>query len=326
MANEIMVSVICMAYNHEKYIRRCLDGFVNQKTNFKYEVLINDDASTDKTADIIREYEMKYPEIIKPIYQTENQYSQGVSIVKTQLIPRTQGIYIASCEGDDYWIDNYKLQKQFDFMESHPEYSMCVHRAIYRSVNNEGSFTDNVVPKILKGQDFNVEDTILGGGALVATNSMFRRKELFLNMPSCFKAKGFSDYQTIMYATMVGKLYCFEDVMSVYNYCTPGSWTSRVWSDSNKKISHLKEENRMLNAVDDYYEKKYHTAIEKKIHSSLFKIYQMENNKKMLKSDEFVEEYRTKRKSERKKKIIILVENFFPFLFKIKAKFINHGE
>ena len=73
MNDEIMVSVLCLAYNHEPYIRKCLDGFVNQKTNFKYEVLIHDDASTDKTADIIREYEAKYPDIIKPIYHTENQ-------------------------------------------------------------------------------------------------------------------------------------------------------------------------------------------------------------------------------------------------------------
>ena len=80
MCNQIMVSILCIAYNHEKYIRQCLNGFVMQKTNFKYEVLVHDDASTDKTADIIREYEEKYPDLIKPIYQTENQYSKGVKI------------------------------------------------------------------------------------------------------------------------------------------------------------------------------------------------------------------------------------------------------
>jgi glycosyltransferase involved in cell wall biosynthesis len=104
--DEIMVSVSCCAYNHEKYIRKCLDGFVRQKTNFKFEVIVHDDASTDNTAEIIREYEKLYPNIIKPIYQKENQYSQGISIKKQYMLPKLQGKYIATCEGDDWWIDD----------------------------------------------------------------------------------------------------------------------------------------------------------------------------------------------------------------------------
>ncbi len=122
---DIMVSIWCTCYNHEPYIRQCLDGFVMQETDFKFEVLIHDDASTDNSAAIIREYEQKYPDIIKPIYQTENQYSKGLSIGKAFLWPATKGKYIALCEGDDYWIDPLKLQKQVDFLEAHPEYSIC---------------------------------------------------------------------------------------------------------------------------------------------------------------------------------------------------------
>ncbi len=135
--DNIMVSVCCLAYNHEKYIRKTLDGFVNQKTNFKYEVLIHDDASTDRTADIIREYEEKYPDIIKPIYQTENQYSKRVRINQTYIYPRTRGKYIAFCEGDDYWTDENKLQKQVDLLESNPQYIACVHRYIVVNDNDE---------------------------------------------------------------------------------------------------------------------------------------------------------------------------------------------
>ena len=119
--DEIMVSICCLTYNHEPYIRDCLEGFVNQKTNFKFEVIIHDDASTDKTADIIREYESKYPDIIKPIYQTENQYSQGIKFGKKYIYPKMRGKYVAFCEGDDYWCDNNKLQKQFDFFDFYPE-------------------------------------------------------------------------------------------------------------------------------------------------------------------------------------------------------------
>lgn len=121
----MMVTVITITYNHEPYIRECLEGIVSQRTTFPFELLIHDDASTDGTADIIREYEAKYPDIVKPIYQTENQYSRGVPIGHTFLYPRAQGKYIAECEGDDYWTDPLKLQKQVDFLESHPDYGMC---------------------------------------------------------------------------------------------------------------------------------------------------------------------------------------------------------
>ena len=106
-----LVSIVCESYNHEPYLRKCLDGFVMQKTNFSFEILIHDDASTDKSADIIREYISKYPQLDwKPIFQIENQYSKGISIWTEIQFPRAQGKYIALCEGDDYWTDPYKLQ------------------------------------------------------------------------------------------------------------------------------------------------------------------------------------------------------------------------
>lgn len=117
-----MVSVYCLAYNHGEFIRDALEGFVMQKTTFDYEVFVHDDHSTDNTAEVIREYAQRYPEIIKPIYQSENQHSQGVNIFHTYLLPRMTGRYLAICEGDDCWIDEYKLQKQVSFLESHPEY------------------------------------------------------------------------------------------------------------------------------------------------------------------------------------------------------------
>lgn len=121
MKNKVLVSIICDVYNHEPYLRLCLDGFVSQKTNFPFEVLIHDDASTDNSASIIIEYTQKYPDIFKPIIQKENQYSKKVGIWKTYQFPRVSGKYVAFCEGDDCWIDSLKLQKQVDYLESHPE-------------------------------------------------------------------------------------------------------------------------------------------------------------------------------------------------------------
>ena len=100
-----------------------------QQTSFPFEVVIHDDASTDGSAAIIREYATRYPNIFVPIYQTENQYSQGKKVSSTYVFPRARGKYIALCEGDDYWTDPLKLQKQVDFLEANPEYSMCFHSA-----------------------------------------------------------------------------------------------------------------------------------------------------------------------------------------------------
>ena len=135
---KIKVSIICEVYNHEKYLRRCLDGFINQNVNFNYEVLINDDASTDESSLIIKEYVEKYPNIFVPTYQKENLYRYGVrSWIDIQL-PLAKGEYIAFCEGDDYWIDPMKLQKQVDFLDSHISYSVTFHRYdIFDETNNK---------------------------------------------------------------------------------------------------------------------------------------------------------------------------------------------
>ena len=124
MENTPLVSIICSTYNHEAYIAQCLDGFLIQQTTFPFEILVHDDASTDNTPYIIHEYEYKHPQIIKPIYQKENQYSQGEDIFFKYQCSRAQGKYIAICEGDDYWIDPLKLQKQVDFLEQNPDYGM----------------------------------------------------------------------------------------------------------------------------------------------------------------------------------------------------------
>lgn len=132
-----MVTIRCLAYNHEPYIRQCLEGFVMQKTNFRFEAIIHDDASTDGTTAIIREYAEKYPEIIKPIFQKENQYSKRDGTINRVINEHTHGKYVAICEGDDYWIDPFKLQKQVNFLENNPEYGLACSEinAYYQSSN-----------------------------------------------------------------------------------------------------------------------------------------------------------------------------------------------
>ena len=119
-----LVSIICTAYNHEEYIKDAIEGFIMQKTDFSFEIIISDDASTDNTANIIKEYEFKHPELFRCFYHEENQYSKQIPFFYNELIPACNGKYIALCEGDDYWIDPYKLQKQVDFLEKNPDFGL----------------------------------------------------------------------------------------------------------------------------------------------------------------------------------------------------------
>lgn len=139
-----LVAIHCLVYNHEPYLRDCLEGFVMQQTNFPFVAIVHDDASTDNSAAIIHEYEEKYPNIIKPIYETENQYSKrdgSIDRIMNTAIEATGAKYVAMCEGDDYWTDPQKLQKQVDFMEKNPEYSLCCHR--YKIYNQNSDTWEN---------------------------------------------------------------------------------------------------------------------------------------------------------------------------------------
>lgn len=117
-----MVTVVCISYKHEEFIAQALDSFLMQKTNFKYKIFVGEDCGPDRTADIIREYAEKYPDIIVPFLREKNMGAQRNLI---DLCQHATSPYIAFCEGDDYWVDEYKLQKQFDYMEAHPEIRVC---------------------------------------------------------------------------------------------------------------------------------------------------------------------------------------------------------
>lgn len=255
--NDVKVSVICNTYNHGPYIRSALNGFVMQKTNFKFEVLIHDDASTDDTAEIIREYESKYPELIKPIYQDENQYSKGVNITQMYHLPRLKGKYVALCEGDDYWTDPLKLQKQYDAMEGCPEVDICAH-----SANRVEAATGKVLGKIEASKNekiIDVKDVILGGGGFVATNSLFYRKCLLEKQPE-FRRVYPIDYTLQIQGALRGGMLYLPTIMSAYRVLVPGSWTSRM-IDGEFNDSQQKKLNLMLDILNQETGEKFSDTI-----------------------------------------------------------------
>lgn len=121
-----VISIICTTYNHERYIDSAIRGFLSQDTEFPFEILIHDDASTDGTQAVIRKWEALYPQIIKPVYQTENQFSKGVRPFEL-LLARARGEFVATCEGDDFWVDGSKLQRQVAFLKHNPDFSCSAH-------------------------------------------------------------------------------------------------------------------------------------------------------------------------------------------------------
>ncbi len=219
MRLEAIVSVICCTYNHEPFIRQCLDGFIMQKTNFYFEVLVHDDASTDGTANIIKEYEERYPDIIKPIYQKENQYSKGVKINIEYNYPRAKGRYIALCEGDDYWTDPLKLQKQVDYLEAHRDLAMCSH--ICNSYHEE---TQNLVKKESSYDRMYSLEHLLKGEWLFQTHTvMFPIDKL--NQTNISDYKEVSDVVLFYELLKQGNGIQLKDCMGVYRWHKGGVWS-----------------------------------------------------------------------------------------------------
>ena len=233
--NDIMVSICCTAYNHAPYIRQCLDGFVMQQTTFSFEILIHDDASTDDTADIIREYEKRYPHLIKPIYQKENQYSKGVKIMATYNFPRARGKYIAMCEGDDYWTDPLKLQKQVDLLEQNPHVVMVYTG--FQTVDKNGRRVefDNFEYYKKKSKSGDVFRLLLQSNFIMTLTTCYR-KECIVNNPILENCPSTYDYALFLTVASMGDVAYLSEKTACYRRVPTGmvatqSSSIAKWSD-----------------------------------------------------------------------------------------------
>ena len=266
----LMVSIRCITYNHEPYIRQCLEGFVMQKTNFRFEAIVHDDASTDGTAAIIREYAEKYPDIIKPIFETENQYSKHDGSLRRIMDRACTGKYIALCEGDDYWTDPNKLQKQVDFLDAHPDYSMCWHNAAIVSAI-DGSIKGHH-RRYNQDTTCKVEDIIKGGGDFIPTASILYRKWIKDNAPKELFEQNVGDYPLQLFLALSGNVYYFDKMMSVYRTNVSNSWSQKMrgnYAANMKKLWFY--EKKIYDDFNRYSYYKYNKAFKQQEYTYLFK-------------------------------------------------------
>ncbi|MBB1406064.1 glycosyltransferase family 2 protein [Pseudoalteromonas sp. SG44-5] len=240
--DRIYTSIVCTCYNQELYIKDALNSFLAQKTEYAFEIVIHDDASTDATCAILREYENNYPNLIKVIYQTENQYSKGNVKVESIAIEQSKGEYIALCEGDDFWVDEYKLEKQLNLLLQHPTIKLCFTAAF-------GLFSDKKVKRIAQYSDatelISVHKVIRGGGDFIPTASIMVAKSVMTNLPKWFCSAPVGDiFIQIAGAQQYGVLF-IPDCTTVYRIESIGSWSS-----SQKLICENKVKNSISKQVD----------------------------------------------------------------------------
>lgn len=219
----IVVSIQCLVYNHGPYLRQCLDGFVSQETNFRFEAIVHDDASTDDSPSIIKEYAEKYPDIIKPILEKENQYSQSNHDGRLSRIidPYCQGEFIAFCEGDDYWINPSKLQIQVDYLNAHPNCSMVFGNSVEHWENGEKP--DRLFSQI---EDRDYDPVEVSTGWSIPTSTVMIRRAVFETelYPTFLKDPKIitGDLPLWLTCATLGSLHGLPDVFSVYRRLPSG--------------------------------------------------------------------------------------------------------
>lgn len=303
---DIEVTICCVTFNHAKYVRKCLDTLVCQETNFKYEILIHDDLSQDGTIGIIQEYAKKYPDIIVPYIEEENQYSKGNrAIIINLMLGLARGKYIAICEGDDFWNDEKKLQKQYDLLEQNSDCVMCTHKV--RTVDETGQQIIAYIPKdynekkVING-DWYVKHILENDRHLFHTSSMFFRKSAmekdFGNIPPFMTVAATEDRVLFLYYGSKGNLIYLPDEMSSYRSMSEGSWSSKMVKYRDRFYANDQDILEMIDGFNKYTNYKYKDSVYAYETIVKFRTLQYELNCKELCSKRYEELFQTLSKKE----------------------------
>lgn len=256
--NDVLVSINCITYNHETYIKTAIESFLMQKTDFSFEVIVGEDCSTDNTRNMIKECQKKYPDKIKLLTSDNN---IGARNNERRNFDESKGKYIAICEGDDYWTDPYKLQKQVDYMEKHPECGLIFHGV--EKIYEDNKRDKKIIRNYDRSKNCSIEEIIYGGGSFCPSASMLYRKSLWDETPEFYNRASVGDYPMQMYFATKGEVYYLNEIMAVYRSGHINSWTHKCLSSVKENISHEKSMIKMLNEFNKYSNKKYHKVVRK---------------------------------------------------------------
>lgn len=255
------VSVCCVTYNQENYISKCICGIFEQETSFPFEVIVHDDCSTDNTVAVIKELQAQYGSRLRLYTETENQYSQGKKIYGDVTFPYATGRYIATCDGDDFWCDPHKLQRQYDAMEADPSAAWCVHYVqwvtedgvaedgrTYPSVafcsgSDPVSYTTEQMLEVFLREGFQLSSYFIRATAL---------DEYIHRMPAFIRALSVEDEMMVRYLVTQGKTIFLPQIMSCYRQNSVGSWTTDHMAQRNRMAQQYALLDQMLEQYDSY--------------------------------------------------------------------------
>lgn len=268
------VSIICNTYNQETYLGQALESMLAQKTSFGYEIIIHDDVSTDGTTDLIKRYVAAYPGKIKAIYEQENQYSKGADFITPMIKNIAKGKYISICEGDDFWIDENKLQIQRDALEDHLECDMCACWGC--TVTEDGKREISQIRPRTGNGILPTEKVILGGGQYLVTAGLFFRRQMYENMLEFEKIISL-DYAIQLKGSLRGGILYIDRKMAAYRRYSAGSWTNDVLKNNEKLKIQWNIEKKLLQTLDLDTNGKYHEIITERMKSYIPFEQQMES-------------------------------------------------
>jgi len=252
------ISVIITSYNHERYIKQCVESILEQKGNFNLEIILGDDCSTDKTPEILEQYSEMYPNTFKRMPNKDN---IGITKNLKRCLDACTGEYIAICEGDDYWTDAYKLQKQKDLLELHRDYSMCFSALmVYFETTN--TFILNVLP----GQDFITTEDLIGRNYIANFSCCMYRTSIVKRLPIGIFDLYTADWMFNIACSQLGKIGFTRDPLSVYRIHAKGAWSGLSALDSARETCHLIDVyNRFLDYKYDALFKEHRAKFEEQI-------------------------------------------------------------
>lgn len=310
----ILVSINCITYNHEKYIGEALESFMMQKTNFDFEIIVSDDFSTDNTVEVVKKFQKKYPNKIRLI---EGKKNIGARQNGMRAHNNSLGKYVAICEGDDYWTDCNKLQKQINYMEKNRDCSMVFHNS--EKINEKTKKSEGfMINSNLKSKKILIKDFF--DLEFIPTASILYKKELKDNMPSWYMDAITGDLPFNLILIANSYAYYMNDIMSVYrvgnSQSMMGKWKLRS-NNLDFQINHAQGYLDILKNFNEFSNFKYDSVIKEEIKNREFEILIAKGNLREIKSEKYKENYKKMSMKSKLKTFIISVN---PRLFEMLGK------